>query len=195
MLDVSPFERERNYFNHRRWLAFMGSSIAVFGTVASVETVIDRSLAGSPPDGTILQRLARLQRDHEEWSLLPAVGQGTAVWHQLRLLDSTLATRAENSDFVAFGIRYGTRVELEFAVGRDSNVETASLSDSLSRQSAHLHSRESLLGSPSGRSSGGDAVEHRFLILSKPQFEKWVAQASSTAHDVFSSAPRRSTPN
>ena len=96
-----------NFFQHRRWLAFTGSSIAIFGTVASVETEIDRSLAGSPPDRIILQRLARLQRDDEGWSLLPAVGHGSAVLHQLRLLDSALATLAENSDFVAHGIRYG----------------------------------------------------------------------------------------
>jgi hypothetical protein len=51
--------------------------------------------------------LARLQRDNKGWSLLPAVGHGTAVLHQLKLLDSALATLAENSDFVVYGIRYG----------------------------------------------------------------------------------------
>jgi hypothetical protein len=195
VLDVSPYERERSYFNHRRWLAFMGSSIAVFGTVASVKTEIDRSLAGSPPDRIILQRLARLQHRDEEWSLLPAVGQGTAVGRQLRLLDSTLAALAENGDFVAFGIRFGRRVDLEFAVGRDSNVETASLPESLSVRSADLHNHGSLLRSQSGRSSAGDALEHRFFRLSKTQFEKWVAQASSTAHEVLSSALEGSTPD
>ena len=37
VLDVSPFERERSFFKHRRWLAFIGSSTAIFGTEASVE--------------------------------------------------------------------------------------------------------------------------------------------------------------
>ncbi len=95
VLTVAPFERERSYFRLRRWLVFIGSSVAIFSTVASAKAEIDRSLAGSTPDEAILQRLARLQCNDEEWSLLPAIDHGIAVLHQLRLLDPTLANLAK----------------------------------------------------------------------------------------------------
>jgi len=182
VLEVSPFERERNFFTHRRWLVFIGSSTAIFGTVASVEGEIGRSLAGSPPDAAILQRLARLQHDDEEWSLLPAIGHGTSVLYQLRLLDPSLATLAENGESLAFGIRYGRRVELEFAIELSSKSDATSLLDPVSEPSADLRNHESLLSSRHGPSSVGDPVARRILKLSKTQFEKWVAQASITPH-------------
>ena len=194
VLDVSPFERERNSFRHRRWLVLIGSSTAIFGTVASVEEEIARSLAGLPPDAAILQRLACLQRDDEEWSLLPVVGHGTAVSYQLRLLDPRLAELAENGDSLAFGIRHGRRVELEFVVNFNSNFDAMPLSDSVPAPSADLRNHESLLSSRSDPSRVGDRVEHRVLKLSKSQFQKWVAQASITPHEVLPSVPKRATP-
>jgi|SRR5579859_3229462 len=110
ILDVSPLERERSFFKHRRWLAVLGSSTAIFGTIASVEVEIDRDLDGSPPDEAILQRLARLQPDDEEWSLLPAIGHGTTVFHQLRLLDPSLADLVETA--VLWPSGYAMVVEL-----------------------------------------------------------------------------------
>ena len=189
VLDVFPFEREWNFFKQSRWLAFLGSSAAIFGTVASVEVEIDRSLAGSPPDAAILQRLSRLQRNDEEWSLLPAIGHGAPVLYQLRLLDPTLANLAANRGSFAFGIRYGRRVELEFAVDPKSESNTASFSDSVSRPPAGLHNQESVLSSRPGISRVADPVEHRVLKLSKSQFEKWVAQASSATQGVLASSP------
>ena len=182
VLDVSPFERERSYFRLRRWLAFIGSSEAIFGTVASVEAEIGRSLAGLPPDTAILQRLARLQRNNEEWSLLRDIRHGIAVLHQLRLLDPALADLAENGDSLAFGIRYGRRVEIEFGVDLTSKSDTVSSSDSRSRPSADIRKHDFLLASGPSPSSVGDRAVHRVLKLSKAQFLKWVAQASSTAH-------------
>jgi hypothetical protein len=187
VLAVSPFEREKKFFKDPRWLVFLGSNAAIFGTVASVEEEIGRSLAGLPPDAAILQRLARLQHDDEEWSLLPAVGHGTAVFYQLRLLDPSLAELAEIGDSLAFGIRYGRRVELEFVVSSNSKFDAMPLSDSVPRPSADLRNHETLLSSRPGISRVGDPVEHCILKLSKSQFEKWVAQATRTAHEVLSS--------
>ena len=187
VLDISPFERERSLFKHRRWLVFIGSSTAIFGTVASVEEEIGRSLAGSPPDAAILQRLARLQHDDEEWSLLPAVVHGTAVLYQLRLLDQSLANLAEAGGSLAFGIHYGRHVELEFAIDLHSKSDTTSLPDPVSQPVPGLHNQESLL-SP-GLSTIGDPVAHRVLKLSKTQFENWMAQASNTARGIVSSSP------
>ena len=195
LLDISPFERERSFFKQRRWLVFIGSSTAIFGTEASVQAEIDRSLAGSPPDAAILQRLARLRRDNDAWSLVPSIGHCAAVLLELRMLDPFLASLAESGDSLAFGIRYGRYVELEFAIDLNSKSNTTSLSDRVSQLPAGLRNQDSLLSSPPGISRIGDPVDHRFLKLSKRQFEKWVARASSTAHEFLPSALQRSTQN
>ena len=182
VLDVAPFERERNWFGHRRWLVFIGSGTAIFGTIASVEEEIARSLAGSPPDSAILQRLARLQHDDQEWSLLPAMGHGAPVLHQLRLLDPSLAILAEDADSLAFGIRYRRRVELEFVMDLSSKSGATSLLHRVYDSSTDLRNGESLLSSRQSPFSVGDPVARRFLKLSKTQFEKWVARASIAPH-------------
>jgi len=188
LLDISPFERERSFFKHRRWLVFIGSSTAIFGTEASVQAEIDRSLAGSPPDAAILQRLAHLRRDNDAWSLVPSIGHSAAVLRELRMLDPVLANLAESGDSLAFGIRYGRHVELEFDIELNSRSDTTSLSDPVSQPPAGLGNQESLLLSHPGISGIGDPAVHRVLKLSKAQFEKWIDRASNNVHAVVSSS-------
>src|SRR4051812_35927125 len=100
------------------------------------------------------------------------------------MLDPALANLAESGDSLAFGIRYGRQVELEFDIDLNSKSDATSLSDSVSRPSADFRNQETLLSSRPGLAGVGDPVERRVLKLSKSQFEKWLAQASSTAHEV-----------
>ena len=144
---------------------------------------------GSPPDAAILQRLARLRRDNDAWSLVPAISHSAAVLLELRMLDPSLASLAESGDSLAFGIRYRRHVEFEFAIDLDSKSDTTSLSDPESQPLFDLRNQESLLSSRPGISRIGESVVHRVLKLSKAQFEKWVAQASNSVHGVVASSP------
>lgn len=161
----------------------------MFGTEASVQAEIDRSLVGAPKDAAILQRLARLRRDNDAWSLGPSVGHSAAVLLQLRMLDPALANLAESGDFLAFGIRYGRHVELEFAIDPNSKSDTRALSDLVNQRAAGLRNHESLLSSRPDISRIGDPAVHRVLNLSKARFKKWIAEASNTVHGVVSSSP------
>ena len=67
--------RERSTFDEVRWLAILDSTIAVFGSVASVQQELDRYLAKSLPDPILVKRLSQLGRGDDAWTLFPRLQQ------------------------------------------------------------------------------------------------------------------------
>ena len=121
ILVIQPLARERGKLNDVRWLAILDSSVLVFGSVASTRLELDRYLARSPADGSLLRRLARLRRKDQTWCLLstsvrtlssPARDQ--EILGVLAMLNPEFAKLSEFADELEFGMHFGGHVEFEY---------------------------------------------------------------------------------
>jgi hypothetical protein len=130
---VPPFGRDQATFQQVRWLAVIDSSIALFGTIASVQRELDRHLAHSPADPSLMGKLARLRRDDETWCVLTANTQSTEIRNALWALDPKLADVIESGDAFQFGVRYSRHVEFEYEVNTASSADAQTLSNSLAQ--------------------------------------------------------------
>ena len=91
VLVQQPLAREVGTFKDVRWLAVIDSTVALFGTISSVQQELARHLAGSAVDPSLMQKLARLRREDATWSVLGAVKPNDQIKHVLGSLDPTLS--------------------------------------------------------------------------------------------------------
>jgi hypothetical protein len=123
VLEIQPLARERGAFREVRWLAVLDSSVVVFGSVASTQLELDRYLAHSQTDESLLRRLARLRRKDQTWSILSASVRTLSIFDRdleiqdvLADLNPKLAEIAQSGNDFEFGLYYGRRVEFEYEV-------------------------------------------------------------------------------
>jgi hypothetical protein len=109
-----PFERELATFKDVRWLAVIDSNVALFGTRFSVQQELDRHLAGTAVDPSLMQRLARLRSDDATWSVLGMFTFDDEIAHALGSLDPVLANLVHAGTSFLFGVRYGKKIEVEY---------------------------------------------------------------------------------
>jgi hypothetical protein len=133
VLVQQPLARERSTFKDVRWLAVIDSTVALFGTISSVQQELDRHLAGSAVDPSLMQKLARLRRDDATWSVLGTVKCNDAVKHALGSLNPILANLVHEGDSLQFGVRYGRKVEVEYEITSPSSASAHANSDSLTQ--------------------------------------------------------------
>jgi hypothetical protein len=88
--------------------------VALFGTISTVKGELDRHLAKSAADSSLIQELARLHRDDETWCVVKEFVRNNEIQHALGSLDSTLANLTSDGDAFQFGIRFGNRIRFEF---------------------------------------------------------------------------------
>jgi hypothetical protein len=81
-----------------RWLAVIDSTVALFGTISSVQQELDRHLAGSAVDPSLMQKLVRLRRDDATWSVLGTVKCNDEVKRVLGSLNPILANLVHEGD-------------------------------------------------------------------------------------------------
>jgi len=125
VLEIQPFARERNSFNHARWLAVLDSNILVFGTIPTLRRELDRYLDRRPPDSTLLNRLARLGSKDQTWTLLSPPIRSDEIRGLLSTLDSELTELVQSGSALDFGIHYGKRIEFEFHVTLDPSADSS----------------------------------------------------------------------
>lgn len=112
VLEVPALARERSTFDEVRWLAILDSTIAVFGSVASVQQELDRYLAKSPPDGILVRRLSQLGSADDAWSLFPAPSASGVLARVLEKLDPKLGVVSREGGSMQYGIRFCRHVEI-----------------------------------------------------------------------------------
>jgi hypothetical protein len=134
-----PFERELGTFKDVRWLAVIGSNVALFGTRSSVQQELERHLAGSAVDLSLMQKLDRLRRDDATWCILGMFKFDDEIEHALGSLDPVLATLLHAGTSFLFGVRYGRKIEVEYEGTVPSNESPHTLANS---------SMESLVAGP-----------------------------------------------
>src|SRR4051794_40474108 len=67
VLVVQPLKRDKGISDDVRWLAFIDSQIAVFGTISMVQEELGRYLARSPADTRLMWRISRLRSTDQSW--------------------------------------------------------------------------------------------------------------------------------
>src|SRR5271170_2072066 len=133
VLVQKPLPRDLGTLKDVRWLAVIDSTVALFGTISSVQQELDRQLAGSAVDPSLMHKLARLRRDDATWSVIRTVERNDQVRHALGSLDPILANLIHDGDSFQFGVRYGRKVEVEYEIKSSSSAPAQANSNSLTR--------------------------------------------------------------
>jgi hypothetical protein len=172
VLVQQPLARELGTFKDVRWLAVIDSTVALFGTVSSVQQELDRQLAGSAVDPSLMQKLARLRADDATWSVLGTVERNDEVKHALGSLDPILASLVHDGDSVQFGVRYGRKVEVEYEITSPSSASAPAnslIGGSLKGSSLLPH--EMTVGSASVRG---------VVKVGMTRYKAWLAEVART---------------
>ena len=96
----------------------------------SIQQELDRHLAGSAVDPSLMQRLASLRRDDATWSILGVFNVDGAIEHAFGSLDPILAKLIHDGTSFLFGVRYGRKIELEYEVTVPSGASDQTISNS-----------------------------------------------------------------
>ena len=174
-----PLGREIGTFKDVRWLALIDSTVALFGTISSVQQELDRHLAGSAVDPSLMQKLARLRRDDATWSLLGAVKPNDQVRHVLGSLDPTLSNLVQDGDSVQFGVRYGRKVEVEYEITSPSSASAQANSSSLPQSPIGGNLKGSSL-LPHPDLTGERASVHGVVKVAIDRYAAWLAEVDRT---------------
>jgi hypothetical protein len=182
---VKPFDRERSSFNEQRLLGIIDSRYILFGTAASVEQEIGRYLNGSRPDISIIERLQRLQRGADSWSLLSPVRFSPYLREVLSQLAPELGSVGEHGCAFEFGMRYGWfRVEVEYS------FSSVCVSDS--ENQAETATERVLLGPRAGWSFApavaGTGEYGGKIKVSRARYDEWI-QNSHCGSQLLSANP------
>jgi len=121
VLVVRPLDRDKGISRDLRWLAFIDSQIAIFGTIAMVQEEISRYMARSPADASLLGRLSHLHSNDQSWCVLaPTIHNKEVVRRTLAALDPSLRWEDNADDGLIMGIHFGRQVEIEYETVPDS---------------------------------------------------------------------------
>jgi hypothetical protein len=170
-----PFERELGTFKDVRWLAVIDSNVALFGTMSSVQQELDRHLAGSAVDPSLMQKLDRLRRDDATWSVVSMFRFNDQIEHSLGSLDPILANLLHAGTSFLFGVRYGKTIEVEY----EGTVPSS--------ESAHTFANSSMESLVAGNLNGFSLLPHPDLTgerasvrgvikVAKDRYAAWLAE-------------------
>ncbi len=168
ILVVPPLARERSKFKQLRWLAILDSDIAIFGTPVSVQQELDRRIANSRPDSSLMARLSRLDGRDETWCLLPASSPRGLVESTLEKLDPKLGEVAGEGEPVQYGIHFGRQVEI---TASSNNVVRGSSKSENGQSSTHSTPANYFLA---GAHDGGDDRKVAVVKISRRRYSEWL---------------------
>jgi hypothetical protein len=177
ILEIQPFAREKGTFSDVRWLAILDSNVLVFGTIATLRGELDRYSDRSPPDSSLVNRLARLRVNDQTWCLLSPSTRNDEIQGLLSTLDPELAEIAQSGGAFEFGIHVGRRVEFDYAL--DSTVGSGVPSKSLIPSPAPLEPKASLL--PSLNIIASEASSRGVIKISMSRYRAWLAEVRGYA--------------
>jgi len=179
IIELPPFSRNEPLLRDIRWMAILRSNLALFGTIASIREEIDRYEDHTPADSWLIERLARLRRDDSTWYLLPRLFEGDQARPTLAALSPHLLDEALQGAALQFGIRYGSRIRLDYEfTGVDSEAE-----QSMSAAQAAIESRRqdvwTFVPTSESRESGGSL--RGVITISKQRYDGWISDVAAHA--------------
>lgn len=184
VLVVPALARERSTFDEVRWLAILDSTIAVFGSVASVQQELDRYLAKSLPDPILEKRLSQLGGGDDAWSLFPAPAAGGVIARVLEKLDPKLGAVSREGGSMQYGIHFGRHVEITASANVTAPVPWDGQNEEFATPSTPGFSLLPL------SNSWGDGESDRILVkVPLRRYKEWLAEYSQygfSGGDAFS---------
>jgi hypothetical protein len=182
VLIVPPLGRDKGISDDIRWLAFIDSQIAVFGTIPMVREEIRRYLARSPADLSLMGTLSRLRSTDQSWCVLtPTIYNREIVRAALAALDPGLG-QPHAEDGLILGFHFGRRIEIEYESipgSRDSEESQPDTQPGFSQAPA----REALQPA-SHFVSNSDAPLPKVIRLSKKQYDEFIAHEQARDHAI-----------
>lgn len=70
ILIVRPLGRDKGILRDLRWLAFIDSQVAIFGTIPMVQEELSRHLASTATDSSLMLQLSHLHLADQSWCVL-----------------------------------------------------------------------------------------------------------------------------
>lgn len=181
VLEIQPFARERGMFHDVRWLAVLDSSVLVFGSIPSTRLELDRYLAHSQTDESLLRRLARLRSRDQTWCILsvpvgtlPSPAMDQEISSVLTALNPHLAEILQSADEFEFGVHYGRHVEFEYDVTKTPTKGDRSARASLLPASIQSTNGASLL--PDMNITEDADTFHGLIEVSVSRYKEWLEQ-------------------
>jgi hypothetical protein len=175
-------------FKGVRWLAILDSSVLVFGSVATARLELDRYVAESHPDESLLRRLARLRGKDQTWCLLsassrtlPSLTAGHEIHDVLAELSPELAGFAQSGNELEFGLYYRRRVEFDYEVSFAS-AGTARAGNDLFRRSPAEPARSASLLPALNPTVDADTL-HGMIAVSMSRYKTWLSEVSARGLD------------
>ena len=187
VLIVPPLGRDKGISDDIRWLAFIDSQIAVFGTIPMVREELRRYLAHSPADFALMRKLSRLRSTDQSWCVVtPTVYNSEIVRRTLAALDPSLG-QPHAEDGLILGFHFGRRVEIEYESVPDSRD-----SEESQPETQPGFSQAPPQGPPKASHffSNSDSTLPRVIKLSRKQYDGFIAR-EQTHFEQKSSQPTR----
>jgi hypothetical protein len=185
VLEIQPFARERGVFRDIRWFAVLDSGVVVFGTVAAARLELDRYLAHSGTDASLLHELAQLHGKDQTWCVLstsiPALASpalNEEIRNELAMLNPDLAELSQSGGALEFGVHYGRQVEFEYAVAPASITAVHKGAGAATRSSSGLPWSSSLF--PALDLNEDANTLHGVVKVSMRRYKKWLAEVRRT---------------
>jgi hypothetical protein len=178
ILELNQFSRDRGTFNDLRWLAIIGSELALFGTVSNVREELDRHEDHTPVDSHLAQRLSRLSKDDATWYVMAKLLFDDDTRQALVSLSPDLVDAKLYSAPFKFGIRYGRRIRFDFEFNPDEPPDANAIFASPIRWQSGRNPNVGFFVSGSRENGHGDSVRGA-ITLSKTRYEKWLDEIRS----------------
>jgi hypothetical protein len=178
ILELKQYSRDRGIFNDLRWLAIIGSDLALLGTVSNVREELDRHEDHVPVDSNLAQRLSKLSNDDATWYLMPKLRLDDETRQALGSLSPHLVGAELYTVPFQFGIRYGRRVRFDF----EFNRADPTVAEVVSAFRVRLHSGHDsdVWSFVSGPSDNGQRDPIRGAIsVSKTRYAEWLEEIRS----------------
>jgi hypothetical protein len=172
-LVVQPFDRHRDVSRDQRWLVILDSGTLVLRTVASVRREIDRSLAHSTTDPSLLQRLGRMRSGEDTWCILNTPARNPEIKNALAALHPKLSQLTEEADSLQFGIRYGRHIEFEYEITTAAGSIARNIFNALAQSIVGEPRMQSALLTPQN-SRDNVAIEHGLVKVSRARYGRWL---------------------
>jgi hypothetical protein len=178
VLEIQPLTRERGSFHDVRWLVIIDSDLALFGTISSIRQELDRYLARSTADPSLVQKLSHLRRDDATWCVatLPDRNSESDIRAIFQILDPRLAEFLRAGNAIQLGIRYGRQVEFEYELDIASGADPETAGRFLDRPSAEANGYSLLSAADMTRLNRG---VRGVLKVSKARYENWITEVGS----------------
>jgi hypothetical protein len=174
VLIAPPLERDKGISRDVRWLAFLDSQIAVFGTIPMVKEELGRYLARSPADLSLMGTLSHLRSTDQSWCILTSAVYNREIARRLlEALGANLRQPDHANDGLILGFHFGRQVEIEYESIPDSGISEESQPQT---QPGFSQAPPEAPPKASYFFSNSQAVSRKVIRLSKKQYDEFIAR-------------------